>query len=291
MNTPKYLLAKYVPDLRRGEPRNVGVIVWSPDGVEARFVGEKPGRPGDIDGRSVPSFVTSPAAYRQWVEYWTYQLRREEIAPVNGGVAVGRERVEFLEALRASNKGNFALVDGGFLLDRVEAGSLGDLADHLFRALVETSVVEEAADPSLYDMTQRVLDSTGIQHDPRFKSRYRLSCTIEGGADERFEFDYAFENGSLKRLYQKLALPKRHETQQVRIDATAWKFERVVTAGLLTGDRPVALIYPTEEQLSDPETNRMLSVLGTVGRVLDLHDQDAAEGEFRGLVRLPDHDE
>ena len=38
MNTPKYLIAKYIPDLNRMEPRNIGIVVWSPEGIEARFL-------------------------------------------------------------------------------------------------------------------------------------------------------------------------------------------------------------------------------------------------------------
>lgn len=55
MNTPRYLIAKYIPDLRRMEPRNIGVIVWSPQGVAARFAAEKADTDGDVDGRSLPS--------------------------------------------------------------------------------------------------------------------------------------------------------------------------------------------------------------------------------------------
>ena len=38
MNTTKYLFAKYIADLHCFEPRNIGVIVWSPTSMEARFL-------------------------------------------------------------------------------------------------------------------------------------------------------------------------------------------------------------------------------------------------------------
>ena len=40
MNTPRYLLAKYIPDPLRMEPRNIGVVLWAEGNVAARFVGE-----------------------------------------------------------------------------------------------------------------------------------------------------------------------------------------------------------------------------------------------------------
>jgi len=81
MNTTKYLLAKYIPDLHRFEPRNIGVIVWSPLGIEARFLAEYPNRPGEVDGRSIPGFVTSASAYKQWVRYWRDAISGTSIRP------------------------------------------------------------------------------------------------------------------------------------------------------------------------------------------------------------------
>ena len=40
MNTPRYLLAKYIPDHLRMEPRNIGVVLWAEGNVTARFFGE-----------------------------------------------------------------------------------------------------------------------------------------------------------------------------------------------------------------------------------------------------------
>jgi len=288
MNTPKYLLAKYIPDLRRGEPRNVGVIAWSAGDVEARFVGEKHGFPGEVDGRSIPSFVTSSQAYKQWIEYWRLQMGRETIIPASGGAAVSRDDANFLTALRAANKGNFVLVDGGFLLDPVSAEDLAAVADHLFATLVDTTSHDEPRDPTLDDVAERLLRQTGVATDRNFHSRYRVQCQIAAGHEETFEFDYAYKNGTLQRLYERLSLPKRRATQQVRVDATAWKFDKVNRANLLP-EKPVAIVYPTDEQRSDPETRRMLDVLRTVGRVLDLHDERAAEAEFRSLAQLTDH--
>ncbi len=91
MNTPRYLLTKYIPDLRRGEPPNVGVIIWAPSGVEARFVGEKARSAGEVDGRSIPSYVTSTHAYKQWIEFWRLQLSAEQIVPATGGSPVRRD--------------------------------------------------------------------------------------------------------------------------------------------------------------------------------------------------------
>ena len=65
MAAPRLLIAKYVPDLRRMEPKNIGIIVWAADGaVAARFAGE------EINGRYTvkpPKIANSRKAYRDWL--------------------------------------------------------------------------------------------------------------------------------------------------------------------------------------------------------------------------------
>ena len=119
MNTTKYLLAKYIPDLHRFEPRNIGVIVWSPVGVEARFLAEYPNRPGEVDGRSIPGFVTSASAYKQWIRYWRDAFMREAVSPLDGGEVVSASSPAFIEALQQTGRGNFVIVDAGSVLDAV----------------------------------------------------------------------------------------------------------------------------------------------------------------------------
>src|SRR5205814_776714 len=124
MKPPHYLIAKYIPDLRRMEPRNIGVVVWTPGAVDARFVAEKPDHPGQLDRRSIPSFVTSPDAFRQWVVYWRREMEKSEIEPVAGGARVARSSPEYLSTLMSGNRGNFHLVEGGVLLDPLEPEEL-----------------------------------------------------------------------------------------------------------------------------------------------------------------------
>lgn len=134
MNRPKYLVAKYIPDMLRMEPRNIGVIVLPGNGtVEARFTAENPTRAGDVDNSKVPSFVTSRSAYCQWIQFWRWELEKPDV----------RQFLMRDPTLLSWNRGNFVLVEGGFLLDPAygEGGSTGMLAavaDSLYRTLVET---------------------------------------------------------------------------------------------------------------------------------------------------------
>jgi hypothetical protein len=122
---PRYTIAKYIPDVFRNEPRNIGVLLWTPDGTAARFLGEKPDTPGEVDEAAVPKFVSSAHAYKEWVRYW-----RRELSKVMTGAddPFGR--------MRDTGPGNFRLADDGYLTLPVPADELPAALDHLFATLV-----------------------------------------------------------------------------------------------------------------------------------------------------------
>ncbi len=282
MKTPRYLIAKYVPDLRRMEPRNIGVIVWTPGAMDARFVAEKPDRPGQLDGRSIPSFVTSADALRQWVTFWRREIEKFEIEPVMGGARVARTSPEFLAALMSGNRGNFQLVEGGFLLDPLGPEELPALLDHLYGNLVEAGGYEEPRDPSLDEVCERLIRETRLEDAPQFRQRYEVNCPLGEDVDERLEFSYGFGHGAPVRLYQRLPIPKlprQKHVLQKNVNDAAWKFSCVVRAALIPKDGGGILVNPTDEQKEDPEINRAFRVLSTVTRVLDL----SQESQYRAL--------
>jgi hypothetical protein len=122
---PRYTVAKYIPDVLRNEPRNIGVLLWTPDGAAARFLGEKPEAPGEVNEAAVPPFVSSPHAYKEWVRYW-----RRELSKVTCGSddPFGR--------MRDTRPGSYRLADDGFLTLPVPAHELAAALDHLFHTLV-----------------------------------------------------------------------------------------------------------------------------------------------------------
>ena len=290
MKTPCYLIAKYIPDLRRMEPRNIGVVVWTPEAVDARFVAEKPDRPGQFDGRDIPAFVTNPDVFRQWVAYWHREMQKPEIEPAMGGARVARRSPEFLSALMSGNRGNFQLVEGGFLLDPLEPEELPALVDHLYGTLVEAMGPEKPRDPSLDEVCERLIQETHLEDDPQFRRRYEVECPLGERVDERFEFSYGFGNGAPVRLYQRLPIPKLPRQKHFlhkNVNDAAWKFSCVVKAGLITKDRGGVLVNLTEEQKDYLEIERAFRVLSTVTRVVDLSQESqyqALRDEFARLA-------
>lgn len=288
MTAVRFLIAKYVPDLRRMEPRNVGVIVWQNGDVAAHFVAERPDRPGEVDGRSVPGFVTSVSAYKQWVRYWRKQLEKPSIRPLQGGEAVPRSAPEYIALLIATSRENFHLVESGMLLDRVEGDALPQVADYLFNTLVEGPLaVEEARDPSLEDVCQKLIEETHLDTLPYFRRNYALTCRVRE-AEETFEFSFAYGNGNPVRLYQQLPLPRRRSRRVLNrnVHHVAWMFEKVLDAKVIAPEQGVVLVFPTEEQLNDSDVAQSLQMLGSMTRVLNLQEYDQARNEFQGLSHL-----
>src|SRR5215475_13621550 len=95
--TIRYLVVRYIPDLARKEPRNIGVVLASHFGVAAKFLGEKDGR---LDLRSVRSFVSHTGTYKQWIDYWRYVISQDGSSD------------EKLDRIISSSRGNFMATEG-----------------------------------------------------------------------------------------------------------------------------------------------------------------------------------
>lgn len=288
MNTTKYLLAKYIPDLHRFEPRNIGVIVWSPLGIEARFLAEYPNRPGEVDGRSIPAFVTSASAYKQWIRYWRDAITGTSLRPLGGGDVVSSSSPGFIEALQQTARGNFVVVDAGSVLDDVSEDELPKVADQLFAQLIEVSTAEEPRDIGFDELCDSLMVRAQLKDHRNFHDRYPVRCTVRG-VDEEFLFSHAIANGTLERAYQRFPMPKRKTQLQKNRDATAWMLESLLNTNVITPDRTVVLVDATPEQISQTEVDKTIRLLGSMSRVVNIHNEAEALAEFGAAARLPAH--
>lgn len=90
----RYQILRYVPDLLRHEPQNVGIIVQSEMGVSCRFIGCKERTPGfDVDN------------YRLWLEYFASEI----LGPPVPHFQPPKESREFFGYLRSRCRGNYNL--------------------------------------------------------------------------------------------------------------------------------------------------------------------------------------
>ncbi len=282
MSGIQYLVAKYVPDLFRFEPRNIGIIVWHAGQSAARFWGEKPGQPGEIDGRAKPPFIASDSTYRHWIRYWRESICSEAFVSPDSGQVIARSSPDIIQGLTESGTGNFHLVHAGEILEVVEPGGLQDLADDLFARLV-LAKADETSDPTLASLVDQLIRRHDLAQKKHFKMNYPVHCRLDSFTED-YNFSYAVVNGKPNRLYQTVSLPPKNEGWiKKSADSTAWMFEKVAQAKILDASRLTALVYVTEET---PALSNAVSVMRSVGRVLNLSDTGAAEAEFRQIAQL-----
>jgi len=281
----RYLVAKYIADTWRMEPRNVGVIVLGPDGAVARFIGERPARPGWVDGRALRGWMRSQSAYREWIRYWRKLLSAADEPPST------------FNALLESSKGNFQLAEGGALLDKVDNENLNEVADFLYVQLVQRHAQPEEdfdleAEPiavaeqlSLDVVCDSIIQRTSLPSSPHFINDYHVKCRVRPDVpeEEDFLFSHAYQNGNL-RLFQRVPFGRGQTLRRVVHDS-AWMFEKVVENKFAERDSCVALVYAPPQQRS-AEIDHMLRVLNVVSRVVDVSNESYALAEFRALAAL-----
>ena len=192
MNTPRYLLAKYIPDPLRMEPRNIGVVLWAEGNVTARFVGE--GDSPDSQSR-LPRRLGIPDrhVYKQWVQYWREQIEQPSLTRGADGLTVNRSAPEFLDALTTKSDYSFMLVPGGTLRTEVSAHELQDAISDLYERLVleeaDTAEMKTEAESALL---RRAWSKIATQAQLRSKPDYREDFEYLGLAKRRqrtFKFD------------------------------------------------------------------------------------------------------
>lgn len=119
----RFLVAQYVPDLFRKEPRNVGVIVQRGANVAARFAGET--ALGTFDGRRLKSF-SYPEVYKQWVGYWRKMANLSD-----------------LDAIVRSSRDHYVVTYGGEVTD-TQGDPVEAVVAYLYSTLVSDGGLQEA---------------------------------------------------------------------------------------------------------------------------------------------------
>lgn len=172
------LVAKHVPDYRRNEPRNVGVIVADDTAHAARFFGEDD--TGQLDGRRAKPLVGGiTEVYHEWVVFWRESLDR------------GPDGLQVVLDERAPN---FYVEHAAHVWDE-EPPEPAALAEHYYAELVGEPE-RTASDPTLKQQVDALLHRTGVTELPGFQWNQELLS--EGFTRPLpLRFPYARQNGHL----------------------------------------------------------------------------------------------
>lgn len=164
-----WYLVKFVPDLFRNEPENIGLIVVSHGDVASRFRGQDAA--GRVDGRKLPRRFPPVDIYRGWIDYLLRVAERGELDV----------RLE-----RLSRRIDSIVVERrGSLFGNLAEVSAEDAVRQLYPMLVDEpverekdivaiaeSIVARLAVEVERDVPVKVVEH-GIQRNLRFDYRYR----------------------------------------------------------------------------------------------------------------------
>lgn len=175
-----YQIIRYVPDLRRMEPKNIGVIVQG--GSEVRLRLWTHFRPGD----DKPDF--DYANFRKWREFFEEEVNGPQIALFQPP----HHSPEFLEYLRSRCQGNYILTVPLHITMRTE--SINEVTQHLYETIVRSPEDEpEPAEQPVRRFRER-LEAKRLHKNPFLRRDEYV--TLPSGEAELFHWQYRKNHGS-----------------------------------------------------------------------------------------------
>ncbi len=279
---PQYLVAKYIPDPMRMEPRNIGVILWSAGRATARFL-----------PASAADFVPDKETYERWVRFWNVEIAKDVIHPYRSR-PVRKSNHKFLEGLQKTQEGQYALQGGGVLLDDVAAADIDDALAFLFRELVVSpGITASAGDASSgFKLTcDRLIADTGMSKLDGFRGDHPIALSVHG-VTQHWKFDYAIVDDS-----RPIILLLRTRLVELSATSAAYKFAEAASQYNLGVSHCASLIdmRPTTETGSAAEGSHRArksssrdefhSLLKSVSMPIYASDEDEAKQQLIELAK------
>jgi len=263
----RYVLAKYVPDLNRMEPRNFGVFVWYRGSVACRMLSE-----------AQVEFVNDRSTYERWVQHLSKQFRRDFLR-MRGGAIVSRNDEAFIDAFRDTQAGNYLLVDGGFIAQRVRKREIEDVAEFLFGELVLPTVEnrQKKRETALSSL-QKLFDEAGLRDV--VKKKFVVNLPLHG-VEHPVRFTFGIGNGAPTALYQSTSI-----RSEASVHDAVFKLGTVIGKKLVRRDRCAAVVDSADVHAQSESALERLRFLENVAPVIDLADRESAVAQLAETAGL-----
>jgi hypothetical protein len=275
--TTRYLIIRYISDLARKEPKNIGVVLASTQGVMAKFIGE---RDNKLDLRSVRSLVSHTPSYKQWIDYWRHVIS-QDIEPEKK-----------LNEILASSRGNYVVSEGEvvYLTPDVASDPHRTLS-HLFYLLVSEfpQQQEEEAELSLSARCDEIIKRFDLRKSPHFKEAPAVDVTLSTNVRQHIVPSFAWVNGA-EVYFQKVSIVgARPDASQKNVNNAAWIFEKLKLGNRQRVTR--ALVKVTEQTAPEEVASHLIDpaeyvrLLGSLSdEVVNVDDDEKVERVFAPLA-------
>lgn len=280
----RYLVAKYVPDVFRNEPVNVGVMTWIEGRVCWRFLGQR--GDGFINGKApgIVGRIKSVQNYKQWVESWVHHLQSGTIQTRQHGI-VPSDSPEFMDAMSIYGSGNYVLESGGELAEGADSGEIKDVTDYLFDSLVKIGDEEKDQYKSADEVRDQLLKEADVIMDPRVKMNWPVPLQLRG-KDFKPEFNLYIGNGTPEVLGHMVPLTAQGRTAQNSARAAELLFLRVLDAQILPLEKCIAFVYTREDEEHSEANDKSIDELSAVATILDItRDRQSAVQKISTWVK------
>jgi len=250
-SVPRYIVAKYAPDLHRMEPKNIGVIVWAAGHAASKFLESE-----DAD------FVTDPKVFDRWVRFWEAQTRETAIR-IGHRKPVPRNDPAFVDEFCRTQKGNFLLFDGGRVHEDLAASNLEDAAAFLFDELVSVARQRATLEPNVALKTKcdSIVGEAGLTRRDDWQGQRSVRFPVED-IEQEFEFHYVVGNGSPKAVGHRVPL------KQLHVNSAAFLFEWLGKSVVRRKENRLALV----DTSAYPDVEMRIGLLDRFASVVDVAD-------------------
>ncbi|MGY2036599.1 hypothetical protein ACW9HF_15055 [Nocardia gipuzkoensis] len=255
-------LIQFTPDMRRKEPRNIGVAV-AVDGQWAIKLYAVDSH-GQINGRALRRFGLTKDGYSGWVGYYTDMI-------LDGS---------WEQVIRSQRRHptEFRLVTGGYVRSN---GNAHEVAEELYAELVVRE--EQHSEPWAKLLRQRVetaLAMAEISPEPEPEVPAVWGAAPAADEQDTVKFDYQYTNGQL-HLMDRLQL---HQATVDNSKIIAREFHARVNAARTAGAARSFIAFYSGEALNEMGSDSMLTPIFKVARTVDVDRADVAADELLRLM-------
>lgn len=249
-------LIQFTADMRRREPRNIGVVATLGRDTAVRLFGVHSSS-GEIDGHRLRRYRLTKDDYAPWVDYYMSAFG-------DGGI----DRIKHSQRHRPTE---FRLISGGYT--EVSGQSASEFADHLFAELVDDdSSTREDYSKVLRYKVDTVLKAAEVSPEHE--------VTVDGTWGERHDlirFDYGLTVGDLY-LMDRLQL---HQSSLELSKMVARDFNARARAVTEAGTGSKFIAFYSNDVVVGHGTDAMLAPLWEMGHIIDVDQTRQAVQSLR----------